>query len=146
MKADGALIMNSGRPSLSGWIGNQNLIGFFCIGIISSFVDIGLLVFFCSYLGIWYLSAAAVSYSFGIVNSYVLNKYLNFHDHDRHILTQFTTFATISFSCLMVNLCVIWLCVEQFSLNYITAKIIATFCAFFWNYHGQKRFTFREGS
>jgi putative flippase GtrA len=146
MKTGGSFGMSSSRPPLLGWIGNEKIVGFFLIGIISSLIDIGLLVFFCSYLGIWYLPAAAVSYCCGTVVSYLLNKYLNFHDHDRHILTQFTTFAAISVSCLLVNLCVIWLCVEVFSLNYITGKIIATFCAFFWNYHGQKRFTFHTGS
>ena len=146
MKANGALVMGSGRQSLTAWIGNQKIIGFFLIGIISSLVDIGLLVYFCSFLGMWYLSAAAISYCCGTVCSYVLNKYLNFHDRDRHILSQFTTFAAISISCLMVNLFVIWVCVEEFSLNYLAGKIIATLCAFFWNYYGQKRFTFREGS
>jgi putative flippase GtrA len=145
MKEGGALFMSSGRPSLTEWIGNQKIVGFFLIGIVSSLVDIGLLVFFCSYLGIWYLSAATVSYCCGIVCSYVLNKYLNFHDRDRHILTQFTTFAAISVSCLFVTLFVIWVCVEVFALDYLTGKVIATLCAFFWNYYGQKRFTFREG-
>jgi putative flippase GtrA len=45
-----------------------------------------------------------------------------------------------------INLCVIRQCVELFALNYLYGKIIATLCAFFWNYHGQKRFTFRKGS
>jgi putative flippase GtrA len=40
---------------------------------------------------------------------------------------------------------VIWMAVEMFSLNYLTGKIIATLCAFLWNYHGQKRYTFRDG-
>ncbi len=138
--------MSSSTPALMAWIGNGKIVGFFLIGIISSLIDIGLLVFFCSYLGIWYLPAAAVSYCCGTIVSFTLNKFLNFHDPDRRYLAQFTTFAAISISCLFVNLCVIWLCVEVFSLNYLTGKIIATFCAFFWNYHGQRRFTFHEGS
>jgi putative flippase GtrA len=145
MKTGDAAGMSS-RPALMAWTGSGKIVGFFIIGIIASLIDIGLLVFFCSYLGIWYLPATAVSYCCGTVCSYVLNKFLTFHDHDWHILTQFTTFAAISVSCLFVNLCVIWLCVEVFALNYITGKIIATLVAFFWNYHGQKRFTFREGN
>lgn len=127
------------------WIRNEKMVGFFLIGIVASLIDIGLLYVFCTDLGIWYLLAATVSYCGGIVVSYILNKYLNFHDRDRHYLAQFSTFAAISFSCLLVNLCVIWLAVEIFSLNYLTGKIIATLCAFFWNYHGQKHYTFRGG-
>jgi len=126
------------------WIRNEKMVGFFLIGIVSSLIDIGLLYIFCTVLGIWYLAASAASYCCGIVASYTLNKYLNFHDRDRHYLVQFSTFAAISFSCLLVNLCVIWMAVELFSLNYLAGKIIATFCAFFWNYHGQKRYTFRD--
>lgn len=137
--------MSSTIPLLSR-TGNEKIVGFLLIGILSSLLDIGLLVFLCSYLGIWYLPAAALSYCCGIVCSYVLNRELNFHDHDRHVIAQFTTFAAISVSCLAVNLCVIWICVEVFALSYITGKLIATLCAVFWNYHGQKRFTFHLGS
>ena len=137
--------MSRSSPTLTAWIGNEKIFGFFLIGILSSLVDIGLLIIFCSYFGIWYLPAAALSYCCGIVCSYVLNRELNFHDHDRHVIAQFTTFAAISVSCLLVNLAVIWVCVEIFALSSLTGKVIATICAFFWNYHGQKRFTFREG-
>ena len=127
------------------WIRNEKMVGFFLIGIVSSLIDIGLLYVFCAYFGMWYIPAATVSYCCGIVASYLLNKYLNFHDKDRHYLVQFSTFTAIAFSCLLVNLCVIWMAVELFSLSYMTGKIIATLCAFFWNYHGQKRYTFRDG-
>jgi len=134
--------MSSSRLSLPARICNEKIVGFFLIGIVSSLIDIGLLVLLCSYMGIWYLPAAAMSYCCGIVFSYLLNKFLNFRDPDRHYLVQFTTFAAISVSCLLVNLCIIWLCVEVFSLDYLTGKIIATLCAFFWNYHGQRQYTF----
>lgn len=127
------------------WIRTEKMVGFFLIGVVTSLIDIGLLYFFCTSLGIWYLPAAAASYCCGIVASYILNKYLNFHDRDRHYLVQFSTFTAIAVSCLLVNLCVIWMAVELFSLDYLTGKVIATICAFFWNYHGQKRYTFRDG-
>jgi putative flippase GtrA len=135
----------SARYQIGNWIRHEKMVGFFLIGIVASLIDIGLLYLMCTYLGTWYILAATVSYCCGIVASYLLNKYLNFHDRDRHYLVQFSTFAAISFSCLLVNLVVIGMAVELFSLNYLAGKIIATFCAFFWNYHGQKRYTFRDG-
>jgi dolichol-phosphate mannosyltransferase len=121
---------------------NKRIIRFFLIGILSSLIDIGLLYFFTSYLGIWYLLSAIVSYSCGIAISYILNKCVTFHDKNRHYCIQFTAFAIISFSCLLVNICIIWLAVEYFSVDYLIAKVFATFCAFFWNYYGQSRITF----
>jgi putative flippase GtrA len=145
MKTGGSCGVSKGRSYLPVRISHGTFIGFFLIGIISTLIDIGLLVLFCSYVGIWYLTAAAVSYCCGTVSSYLLNKFLNFHDPDRHYLSQFMTFAAISISCLFVNLFTIWLCVEIFLLNYLFGKGIATLCGFFWNYHGQKRYTFRGG-
>ncbi|WP_394698744.1 GtrA family protein [uncultured Methanoregula sp.] len=121
---------------------NERIFGFFIIGILSSAIDIGLLYVLTSYLGIWYLLSATVSYCCGIVVSYLLNKCLTFHDANRHYFVQFSAFAAISFSCLLVNICIIWLCVELFSLGYLPGKIIATGCSFFWNYYGQSRITF----
>jgi len=121
---------------------NERIIWFFLIGVISSVIDIGLLYFFTSYLGAWYLLSATVSYCCGIVISYILNKYLTFHDKTGHYFVQFTAFAAISFSCLLVNISIIWLAVEFFSVGYLLAKVFATCCAFFWNYYGQSRITF----
>jgi putative flippase GtrA len=123
---------------------NERIIGFFLIGIVSSAVDIGLLFIFTVCLGIWYLISTTLSYGSGIAVSYILNKYLTFHDADRHYVAQFTAFAAISISCLLVNLCIIWLAVELFFMGYLPAKVIATCCAFLWNYYGQSRFTFHE--
>jgi putative flippase GtrA len=145
MKSSGFFNQDTAPYQLRNWIHNEKIVGFFLIGIISSIIDIGLLYVLCAYGGVWYITAAAVSYCCGIVASYILNKYLTFHDTDRHYVTQFTTFTAISISCLLVNLCIVWLAVELFSLNYLTGKIIATLVSFVWNYHGQKRFTFSGG-
>ena len=122
---------------------HSRIIPFFFIGILSSLVDIGLMTYYITFLGIWYLYAAACSYCCGIVVSYTANRYITFHDTTRTNATQFVTFAAISVSCLIVNLGVVWLAVTYLALTPIMAKIFATSCAFLWNYHGQSRFTFR---
>jgi putative flippase GtrA len=119
---------------------------FFCAGAVSSFVDIGLLWVLVTGAVLWYLPAAAISYCCGILVNYGMNKYITFHDGKTDYITQFATFAAISVSCLSVNLCIIWIAVEQFSLNYLAAKVIATAFASFWSYYGQSRFTFRGGN
>ena len=125
--------------------GRERFAWFIAIGAVSSLVDIGLLYIFCEWFGIWYLSAAVLSYCFGILVSYAMNKVLTFHDETRHYVRQFTTFAAISFSCLLVNAGIIWLLVSLLSWNYLAAKVLATVCAVFWNYYGQSRITFGTG-
>ncbi|MFA4877534.1 MAG: GtrA family protein [Methanoregula sp.] len=123
---------------------NEQIIGFLMIGILSSAIDIGLLYILTSYLGIWYLLSATASYCCGIVVSYLMNKFLTFHDASRNYFIQFSAFAVISFSCLLVNICIIWLAVELFSIGYLLAKVFATCCSFLWNYYGQSRITFHS--
>lgn len=134
-----------GMSYLIAAFGREHILWFIFAGVVASLVDIGLLYYLCEYAGMWYIPAAIVSYCVGIIVSYSLNKFLTFHDKTRNYLSQFTTFAVISISCLMVNVCIIWLAVELASLNYLVAKVIATISAFFWNYYGQSRITFREG-
>jgi putative flippase GtrA len=124
---------------------SSRIVPFFFVGILSSLVDIGLMYYFNTYLGIWYLYSATFSYCCGIVVSYVANKSVTFQDSGRKTATQFATFAAISLSCLIVNLGIVWLAVTFLSFSPLVAKIIATCCAFLWNYHGQSRFTFRPG-
>jgi putative flippase GtrA len=123
---------------LLGW----KITRFFCIGIVSSLVDIGLLYGFTTFLGIWYLVSATCSFCCGTVVSYGLNRHFTFHDTNRYYFAQLSTFAVVSLSCLVVNVALIWLFVEIFLLNYLTAKIIATVIVFFWSYYGQSRITF----
>ncbi|MFA5331110.1 MAG: GtrA family protein [Methanoregula sp.] len=125
---------------------NSRLVRFLFVGSTSSLVDIGGMFVFTEFFGIWYMLSATLSYCCGIVVSYILNKSLTFHDSSRNYAAQFTTFATISVSCLIINLGIIWMAVDLFSLNYMTGKIIATLGAFLWNYHGQSRFTFKNTS
>ena len=139
----------SGEKEMTGWFAalcREHFLWFCFVGVISSLVDIGLLYYLCEYGGMGYIGAAILSYCTGILVSYSLNKILTFHDRTRNYLSQFTTFAAISLSCLMVNVTIIWILVEQASFNYMAAKVLATTCAFFWNYYGQSRFTFRAGA
>jgi len=125
---------------------NQGKItGFFLIGCFSTLIDIGLLYFFTEYFGIWYIYSATISYTCGIIVNFLLNKYLNFRDTSRNFLRQFSSFALVSMSSLALTLGVLYLAVEIFSINYLLGKILAVIIAFFWNYLGQSRITFRLG-
>lgn len=130
------------RPANGTSTERARILWFIGIGAVASLTDIGLLYAFCEWGGMWYLSAATLSFCCGMLVSYTLNKYLTFHDENQHYARQFTTFALISAGSLLVNIGIIWLGVTIFALNYLVAKIIATLCAVFWNYYGQSRITF----
>jgi len=123
---------------------HSRIVPFFFVGALSSFVDIGLMYGCTTYLGVWYLYAAAFSYLCGVVVNYLANRYFTFPDTGTKTAAQFATFFAISFSCLVVNLGIVWLAVTFFSISPVMAKILATCIAFLWSYHGQSRFTFRN--
>ena len=143
MKSEGIFCKDPPGKNIGGIRNPEKIIEFFLFGIVSSVIDISLLLVFTEGIGIWYLYSAVLSYGCGILVSDILNKYLNFRDGSRHYILQFTSFAAVSFSCFLVNISLIWLAVELFSLDYLTAKLIATLCSFLWNYYGQSRITFR---
>jgi putative flippase GtrA len=123
---------------------SEKIVWFFFIGVLSSLTDLGLLRYFTSFLGIWYLGSASLSYCCGIVISYGLNKYLTFHDQDHDYITQFSTFAAVSISCLVLTLCIMWILAELLSVHYLVAKICGISVVFLWNYYGQSTITFRK--
>jgi putative flippase GtrA len=123
----------------------EKIIGFFLVGFCSTLIDIGLLYFFTEYFGIWYIYSATVSYASGMLINFLLNKYINFRDENRHYLRQFISFALISMISLALSLGIIYLAVEVFSINYLLGKILAVLIAFFWNYFGQSKITFHFG-
>ena len=127
-------------------LNKEKIVGFFLIGLFSTLIDVGLLYFFTEYFGIWYIYSATVSYTCGMVANFLLNKYLNFRDPSRNYPRQFFSFALISLSSLALTLGVLYVAVEIFSINYLLGKIIAVIIAFFLNYFGQSRITFRLGN
>jgi len=99
--------LNKGEP----------FVWFLLIGILSTGVDIGLLYVFTEYFKIWYLVSGAVSYSCGIVISYRLNKCITFHDKRTDILRQFSLFAAVSVSSLLLNMTVLYILVDMFRFH-----------------------------
>ena len=127
-------------------LNQKKLIGFFLIGVFSTLIDVGLLYFFTDDLGIWYIYSATVSYACGMAANFFLNKYLNFRDTSRNYIRQFFFFVLISLVSLALTLVILYLAVEIFAVNYLTGKVLAVIIAFFWNYFGQSRITFRLGT
>lgn len=132
--------------NIPAFLSRKKIVGFFLIGLISTLIDIGLLYGLTQYAGIWYMYSATVSYTSGMVVNFILNKYFNFQDTSRNYLRQFFSFALISMSSLALTLCILYVAVEICSINYLLGKIIAVIVAFFWNYFGQSRITFRLGN
>lgn len=130
-------------PEGNRFTGAGQIFWFFVAGILSTMVDVGFLYLLTEDFRIWYLTSAAASYCCGILVSFCLNKYITFHDSTTNPFRQFPLFAAVSVSGLVLNLSVLYLLVDLFSLHYLAGKCGAICISFFWNYFGQSRLTFR---
>jgi putative flippase GtrA len=121
----------------------ERFVRFLVVGMVSTFVDFGILHLLVAYLGCWYLVAAACAYACGCTASYVLNRRFTFFDPSPASLGQFTLFAAVSVVGLLISLAVLALAVEVLGMQYLAGRACALIIAPFANYAGQRRFTFR---
>ena len=142
VKGGGALDRGArGETAISN---GERFLSFACIGVFSTLVDAALLYILTEYCGIWYLWSSAASYCCGILISYTLNRHYTFHDRSKKYISRFFLFAFISVSSLAINLAVMYIAVDFFSLHYIAGKGVAVGVSFLWNYIGQSRITFQN--
>ena len=97
--------------------------------------DFGLLIVLIQVFDLYYLLAAALSYSVGVVVNYELSVRWVFADHKlASKKAEFTIFATVNTIGLGLNLAIIAGLVELFSTDYRWAKVVSTVAVFFWNF------------
>ena len=116
--------------------------GYIIFAGIAAIVDLGLLFFLTSILGLWYFFSAATSYLSGMIINFTLNKYLNFKNTNKRKITQFGLFSIIACIGLILNQFILFILVEYFGFWYITAKIFSMIVVLFWNFFGHKKITF----
>ncbi|GBC60668.1 GtrA family protein [Desulfonema ishimotonii] len=107
-------------------------------------VDVGSLFIFTEYLGIHYLTSAAVAFILGLMTNYLLSVSWVFN---RRTIgsrwAEFGIFALIGLIGLGLNEALIWSCTEYLGLHYLMSKIISTALIYIWNFSARKAVLFR---
>lgn len=124
------------------------------VGMLSTLIDFGLFAGLTGWLGLPALTANTLSYSAGIINGYVLNRWWTYGDETqatsrRTLAAQFVQFALVSLVALIVNNTLV-LCLTP-ALKTLTgpaygqllAKAIATLVSLGWNFLLNHFWTFR---
>lgn len=123
---------------------------FLTVGLLGTFVDIGLFALLRASFGIDPILANVIAYSAGIINNYVLHRMWTFDDAPpKPIAVQFTQFAVISVSAMVLNTALVLLLSEPFGTfvpspwyGEMLAKITATAVGAGWNFLANLRWTF----
>jgi putative flippase GtrA len=126
--------------------GRNNLTLFYYYVIfasIATLVDLSLLYSLTELGNMWYFHSAIIGYSAGMIVNYVLNKYFNFKNYSKRIVSQFGIFTAVAMVGLGLNQLIIYLLVEFADVWYMAAKIIAIGIVMFWSFFGHKQLTFK---
>ena len=124
---------------------NRGLILQFCkfgvVGILSLFVDYGLMVFLVEIVGVDYFRASALSYTFSVLVNYVLSMRFVFQGREDMSRTkEATIYFILSFIGLGLNQLLMWIAVDVIGIFYVIAKVMSTFMVTWYNFASRKKF------
>lgn len=124
---------------------------FLAVGMLGTLIDVGLFAILHSVVGVPTLVANTISYSAGIVNNYILHRHWTFAHRERKAAgTQFSQFAVVSVSALVMNNVLLLLMAPPLSTLFadagygtFVAKLCATGIGVCWNFLINNFWTFR---
>jgi len=113
-------------------------------GAVSSLLDLFLLWFLTSILGVYYLISSALSFILSTFLNYLLN--ISFVFNERKIFSkkiEISGFFLISILTLFLTQILMFIFVEKFKIFYLFAKIIIIFLVFLFNFSLRRIFLFK---
>lgn len=93
--------------------------------------------------GMHYTLAVTISFSFGSITNFILNKYLNFQNKYKKVHLQFLLYLVIALIGLALTLLFMWLMIDSMAIGELTARVITTAIVLIYNFLGHKFVTFR---
>lgn len=116
-------------------IKKYSVIRYIISGATAALANFSLLYFLVQVLGVWYLLASVLSFCFGLVVSYLMQKFFTFRDHStKGLVGQFSVFFIYNLIMLGVNTLLMYLAVDVLGLWYLLAQVSITILTAFVNY------------
>lgn len=128
-----------GRSGLSFLM--RQLVRFNLVGVLNTAVDFSLF-FLLSRFSMPYLLAQICSYSCGIANSYVCNKYWTFGVTGSNP-GEMVKFATLNLLALALSVLLVFLCHSLLQMRLVPAKIVATLLTMLISFFGNRLWVFK---
>lgn len=119
---------------------------FSMVGMANTLVDFLMFTLFHGLVGLSYITSQVIGYSFGILNSFVLNRKWTFEDVNSnkktfHELLQFIVVNLISLSITIITMNFL---IKGLNLNVYVSKIIATIISQITNFLAYKLWVFTK--
>ncbi|QSZ27048.1 GtrA family protein [Aceticella autotrophica] len=115
-------------------------IKFNIVGVVNTLVDFSVFTLL-NFLGVYCMIAQVISYSCGVINSFIMNKNWTFEAKGRLKGSDVIKFVLTNIVSLAVSLFVLYVLKDYFGVMY--GKIIATVVSMTVNFMGNKFWVFR---
>jgi putative flippase GtrA len=126
------------RPSL------RQFIRFNLVGFLSFLVDWGLYVVLTRAFSVFYLRAKVASFCVAAINSYIWNRRWTFRSRAPNRLREFSQFLLIATIGASLNAGIMYVLHGVLNIHDLIAVVLATGIVMFWNFLGNKAWTFRQ--
>ncbi len=130
------------RFYLSGAI--RQFLRFAVVGVANTGVDFIIFSIVHGIYGIHPIFSQVISYSCGVLNSYILNRLWTFRVRNRARIKEFLSFLAINLLSLGTSIVIIYILIDLWFLNVYLAKGAATMIALVINFIGSKLFVFKS--
>jgi len=119
---------------------------FSMVGVLNTAVDFLMFTLCQSVFSLGYSLSQIIGYSFGVINSFVMNKKWTFDDRkvNKKTFHEFMQFAVVNFISLSITIIAMNVLVKNLNVGVYTSKIIITLLAQITNYLGYKLWVFNE--
>ena len=129
------------------WLYRRNkllyqIVGYLIGGGTAALVDMSILIFLTSFVGLWYWYSAAISFIIGGFVNFFINKKITFMNKYKKIHIQYVVFLTVALTSLLWNQFWMYFFVDYVHLNYIIAKIITLWIVFVWSFTMHRHITY----
>lgn len=119
----------------------NQILKFGVVGGLAFIIDYGIMVFLTEIFEINYLISTTISFIISVIFNYMMSIYWVFEvDKNKKKSTVFSAFIILSIIGLLLNDLFMWIFVDTFFINYMIAKIIATFLVMVYNFITRKIF------
>jgi len=120
----------------------RQFIKFNIVGLANTVLDFALFSLL-SWLGVYFIIAQVISYSVGVLNSFILNKYWTFAQRNGLETKQAVRFILLNLGSLLLSLGLLAILNDQLHLAILYAKLLTTGATMMVNFAGNKLWVFR---
>lgn len=120
-----------------------SFIKFALVGVINTSIDF-IVYALLTWFNVNYILAQCISYSAGVLNSYIMNRKWTFEQKGKGSNREFLTFIGVNLITLVITSCLLMLLYKRLGISLLISKLLVTAVSVGINYIGTNLFVFTK--